>query len=102
MARTTGTVKWFSDAKGYGFIAREDGPDVFVHHSAIAGAGFKTLSEGERVEFDVVEEPRGLKAQNVVRLEAPTGGEGRPRGAGGARGAPGGGRGRFGTRPRSY
>lgn len=73
MARTTGTVKWFSDAKGYGFLQQEGGPDVFVHHSAIEGGGYKTLQEGERVEFDVIEEPKGLKAQNVTRLEAPEG-----------------------------
>lgn len=76
MARTTGTVKWFSDAKGYGFLQQEGGPDVFVHHSAIEGGGYKTLQEGERVEFDVIEEPKGLKAQNVTRLEAPEGGVG--------------------------
>lgn len=70
MAKITGTVKWFSDAKGYGFIEREGGDDVFVHHSSIEGHGFKTLAEGERVEFDVMEEPKGPKAQNVVRLEA--------------------------------
>ena len=70
MARTTGTVKWFSEEKGYGFLQQEGGPDVFVHHSAIEGTGFKTLNEGERVEFDIIEEPKGLKAQNVVRTEA--------------------------------
>lgn len=70
MARVTGKVKWFSDAKGYGFIEREGGDDVFVHHSSIEGHGFKTLAEGEQVEFDVIEEPKGPKAQNVVRTEA--------------------------------
>jgi CspA family cold shock protein len=68
MATVTGTVKWFSQEKGYGFLQRTDGPDVFVHHSAIQGSGFKSLDEGERVEFEVVEEPRGAKAANVVRL----------------------------------
>ena len=74
MASKTGTVKWFSEEKGYGFLQQEGGPDVFVHHSAIEGTGFKTLNEGERVEFDVIEEPKGLKAQNVVRLDEPAGG----------------------------
>jgi CspA family cold shock protein len=73
MAKITGTVKWFSDAKGYGFIERQDGDDVFVHHSSIEGHGFKTLAEGERVEFDLMDEPKGPKAQNVVRLDAPSG-----------------------------
>jgi cold shock protein len=71
MARLNGRVKWFSDAKGYGFIQREEGDDIFVHHSAIEGSGFRTLAEGERVEFEVLEESKGPKAQNVVRLEAP-------------------------------
>ena len=69
MARSTGTVKWFSPEKGYGFIRQDDGPDVFVHHTAIEGTGFRTLEEGERVEFDIVQEPRGLKAQRVVRSD---------------------------------
>jgi CspA family cold shock protein len=87
MATVTGTVKWFSQEKGYGFLQRTDGPDVFVHHSAIQGAGFKSLDEGERVEFEVVEEPRGAKAANVVRLDAPAGGnEGGGGGGGGGRG----------------
>jgi cold shock protein len=66
--RSTGTVKWFSDAKGYGFIERPDGPDVFVHHTAIQGNGFKTLTEGQSVEFDVVDGPKGKQAANVVKL----------------------------------
>ena len=58
-------MKWFNDAKGYGFIAREDGPDVFVHYTAIQGEGFKSLSEGQQVEFEIVEGPKGLQASNV-------------------------------------
>ena len=61
----TGKVKWFNDAKGYGFIAREDGPDVFVHHTAIQADGFRSLSEGQEVEFDITEGPKGLQATNV-------------------------------------
>src|SRR5688572_28728225 len=63
-----GTVKWFNDAKGYGFIVRERGADVFVHHASIIAEGFRTLSEGDRVSFDVVEGPKGLQAKNVVKL----------------------------------
>ena len=63
--RTIGTVKWFNGGKGYGFIAREGGEDVFVHFSAIQGSGFKTLAEGEAVEFDVQQGPKGLQAANV-------------------------------------
>jgi CspA family cold shock protein len=66
-----GTVKWFSTEKGYGFIEQDDGEDVFVHHSDIQGTGFKDLDEGEKVEFDLVDGPKGPKAENVVRLDAP-------------------------------
>jgi cold shock protein len=62
-----GTVKWFNDAKGYGFISQEGGEDVFVHHTAIEMDGFRTLKEGERVEFDVTQGPKGLQAANVRR-----------------------------------
>jgi CspA family cold shock protein len=62
-----GTVKWFSDSKGFGFIARAGDKDVFVHHTAIEGDGFKSLAEGDDVEFDVVEGPKGLQAANVRR-----------------------------------
>jgi CspA family cold shock protein len=63
-----GTVKWFNDQKGYGFITQDDGPDVFVHHESITGSGFKTLSENDRVRFDTAEGPKGLKAENVEKL----------------------------------
>ena len=69
--RTTGTVKWFNDTKGFGFISRENGEkDCFVHHSAIQGNGFKSLEEGQRVEFDVVQGNKGPAAENVVKIEA--------------------------------
>ena len=61
----TGRVKWFNDAKGYGFIAREEGPDVFVHYTSIQGDGFKSHAEGQQVEFDLLEGPKGLQAANV-------------------------------------
>ena len=67
MARLTGTVKWFNDAKGFGFIAREGGPDVFVHFSAIQTQGFKSLQEGEPVEFEIVQGQKGPQAANVTR-----------------------------------
>ena len=63
-----GTVKWFSDQKGFGFIVQDEGPDVFVHHESILGSGFKTLSENDRVRFETVEGPKGLKAENVEKL----------------------------------
>ncbi|MBN1226566.1 MAG: cold-shock protein [Deltaproteobacteria bacterium] len=63
-----GTVKWFSNKKGYGFIQQEDGNDLFVHHSAINMSGFKTLSEGDRVSFEVEDSDRGPKAKNVVKM----------------------------------
>jgi len=66
--RGQGTVKWFNDAKGYGFIERQDGADVFVHYSAIQGAGFRSLTEGQTVEFDVVEGPKGKQAANVTAV----------------------------------
>jgi CspA family cold shock protein len=62
-----GTVKWFNDSKGFGFLEQENGEDVFVHFSAIAGDGFKSLAEGDKVTFDVVKGPKGLQAANVVR-----------------------------------
>ncbi len=66
--RETGTVKWFDNQKGYGFIQRDSGSDVFVHHTAISGSGFRSLSEGQRVEFTVVEGQKGPQAQNVTVL----------------------------------
>jgi CspA family cold shock protein len=64
----TGTVKWFSAEKGYGFISRSDGDDVFVHFSAIEGEGYRNLEEGQSVEFDVIQGPKGLQASNVRRV----------------------------------
>ncbi|MDR4504142.1 MAG: cold-shock protein [Candidatus Scalindua sp.] len=64
----SGTVKWFNDSKGFGFISQEDGDDVFVHHTAIQGEGFKSLSEGDKVEFETEKGERGYKASNVVKV----------------------------------
>jgi cold shock protein len=69
MLRTSGTVKWFNNTKGYGFISQQTGADVFVHYSAICEKGYRTLREGEQVEFDIKMGPRGPQAENVVRLE---------------------------------
>ena len=66
--KQTGTVKWFNDSKGYGFISRETGDDVFVHHSAIQGEGFRSLSENQQVEFSVEQGPKGLQAVHVRAL----------------------------------
>jgi CspA family cold shock protein len=63
-----GTVKWFNNEKGYGFISRENGPDVFVHYTAILTEGYRTLNEGDRVSFEVVEGQKGLQARNVVKI----------------------------------
>ena len=63
-----GIVKWFNNSKGYGFIGRDDGPDVFVHYTAIVGEGYKTLNEGDKVEFEIVQGSKGPQASNVVKL----------------------------------
>ena len=65
---TTGTVKWFNESKGFGFIEQQSGPDVFAHYSAIAGGGFKTLTEGQRVEFLVTSGQKGPQAENIVAI----------------------------------
>ncbi|MFO0579088.1 MAG: cold shock domain-containing protein [Polyangia bacterium] len=66
---TRGKVKWFNDAKGYGFISRDDGPDVFVHHSAIQADGYRSLTEGQEVEFEIKEGPKGLQADKVRKVD---------------------------------
>ncbi len=63
-----GTVKWFNDAKGFGFLSREGGPDVFVHHSEIRSEGFRSLAEGDKVQFEIVQSPKGPRAANVTRV----------------------------------
>jgi CspA family cold shock protein len=63
-----GTVKWFNEAKGFGFLSREGGPDVFVHHSEIRAEGFRTLNEGDKVRFEVIDSPKGPRAQNVTKI----------------------------------
>ncbi len=68
MARIAGTVKWFNDAKGFGFIQRDGGPDVFVHFSAIQSSGFKSLAEGDKVEFEIVDGQKGPQAANVAKV----------------------------------
>ena len=67
MERLKGTVKWFNNAKGYGFIGREGGPDVFVHYSAITADGYKSLQEGDQVEFEIAQGPKGPQAANVTK-----------------------------------
>ncbi len=68
MSKVTGTVKWFNDSKGFGFIEQENGPDVFAHFSAIQGAGFRTLAEGQKVEFKVTQGQKGPQAEEIVPL----------------------------------
>ena len=68
MSSTTGTVKWFNETKGFGFIEQESGPDVFVHFSAIKGDGFKTLAEGQKVEFNVTQGAKGPQAEDVIAV----------------------------------
>ena len=68
MSTTTGTVKWFNESKGFGFISQESGPDVFVHFSAISGEGFKTLAEGQTVEFTISQGEKGPQAENIVAI----------------------------------
>ena len=68
MSTITGTVKWFNESKGFGFIEQEDGPDVFAHFSAIQGSGFKTLAEGQKVEFEITQGEKGPQASNIVPL----------------------------------
>ncbi len=69
MSTVTGTVKWFNESKGFGFIQRESGPDVFAHYSAISSSGFRTLNEGQRVEFTVTQGQKGPQAENIVLID---------------------------------
>jgi cold shock protein len=68
LEKVQGTVKWFNNSKGYGFIGREDGPDVFVHYSAIVGEGYRTLQEGDPVEFEIAQGAKGAQAANVTKM----------------------------------
>lgn len=68
MARIKGTVKWFNNSKGYGFLGRDDGPDVFIHFSAIQSEGYKSLQEGDQVEFEIIEGQKGPQAANVTKV----------------------------------
>ena len=68
MERLKGTVKWFNNAKGYGFLGRDDGPDVFIHYSSIATEGYKSLQEGDKVEFEIVQGQKGPQAANVTKV----------------------------------
>ena len=72
MAQFRGTVKWFNNAKGFGFLGRDTGPDVFIHYSSIQSDGYKSLKEGDEVDFDVIQGEKGPQADRVIRIKAPT------------------------------